>query len=188
MFKNKIDRPLGKLLNALGLTLISCLMILIDCVFCAFVYPGKLFVWIAFASWTVFFTSDVKDKVKAIPGYLIGAIASVGIMILSDFIFSFFKFEINGQSVTSMIASLIIIFCVMLLHEFNIFKFTSINSIFIGSWLVFSGLGVAMYPNSFVETLIIFAIIIGYSVMGLIAGYLSMLACKKTNKLYENKE
>ncbi len=187
MKKFKIERPLGKFLNALGIAVIACLIVFLDELFCSFVFPNKLFIWIAFASWTVFFTASTKDRLKALPGYIIGALASVAIIYLSTAIFSIFNFTINGISMTSCFATLIVVFCIMMLYELKIFNFTSISSIFIGIWLVFSGLGATMYPNSIAEILIIFAIILAYSIVGLIAGGLSMLIYKLTDNMYNNK-
>ena len=180
----KIEKPLGKFLNALGIAIISCLIVFLDSLFCAYVFPNNLFIWIAFASWTIFFTSSTKERLKSLPGYIIGMLASIAIIYLGSAISSFMNFTINGISATSCFATLLVVFCIMLMYEFKLLNFTSISSVFVGIWVIFSGLGATIYPNSVKDTLIIFAIVICYSIVGLIAGWLSMIIYKLTDKIY----
>ena len=168
-----------KTLRGLGIGVLAGMIVLLDSIFCAFVFPGKLFVWIAFASWTVFFTATPKERVKSILGYIIGIICSILIINIGNWIFSILPFTINGQSQTAFIATMLVVSLLMICYEFKILNFTSISSIFIGIWLVFSGLGSLMYPSNITDTLIIVAVIMGYSILGLIAGFLSMVLYKK---------
>ena len=169
-----------KIINGIGIGLIAAFIVLLDSVFCAIVFPGKLFIWVAFASWTVFFTAKSKERVKAILGYVIGALCSIAIIYGGNIFFNILHWSINGQSQTSFIATFLIVSLLMICYEFKLLNFTSISSIFIGIWLIFSGLGVGMYPNDVKGSLIIIAIIICYSIIGLIAGALSMKLYKKT--------
>ena len=171
------------LLNGIGIGLISALIVIIDSIFCALFFPGKLFSWVAFASLTVFYTAKAKERVKAISGYVIGALCSIAIIYIGNKLFYFLNWTINGQSQTSFIATFIIVSLLMVFYEFKSLEFTSITSIFMGMWLVFSGLGASMYPNDLKISLIIIGIIIFYSLIGLITGELCMMLYKKTEKI-----
>lgn len=171
-----------KILNGIGIGFLAGLIVLLDSIFCAFVFPGKLFIWVAFASWTVFFTAQIKERAKAILGYIIGALSSIAIIYVGNMLFNILAWTINGQSQTSFIATFLIVSMLMTCYEFKLLDFTSISSIFIGIWLVFSGLGASMYPHDLKSSLIIIGIIVCYSIIGLIAGALSMGLYKKTEK------
>ena len=175
------------LLRGIGIGFLAALIVLIDSVFCSFVFPGKLFVWVAFASWTVFFTATTQERLKSLTGYIIGIVCSLLIMILGNLIFEYLPLSINNLSQTSFIGTFIVVSILMIAYECELLKFTSISSIFIGIWLIFSGLGAGMYPSDVKSTITIVLIIMGYSILGLVAGYFSMLLYKKIPKT-DNKD
>lgn len=176
-----------KIINGLGVAAIAGLVVLLDAIFCSYFFEDNLFVWVAFASWTIFFTAETKERISAIPGYFIGIFCAIGIIYLGNFIYEYIPLSINNQSMTSFIATFLINSVLMICYEFKLLNFTSISSIFIGNWLIFSGLGANMYPNSLQETLTIIFIILLYSLVGLLAGALSMLLYKTTNKFLDKK-
>jgi len=96
-------------------------------VFVPIFLKGKLFIWIAFASWTVFFTAKTKERLSAISRCF--------------------------KSMTSFLATFLIVSILM-----------------IGP-----------------ETMVIIFIILLYSLIGLIAGALSMLLYKMASKISNKK-
>lgn len=176
-----------KIINGVGIGLIAGLIVLLDAIFCSYFFEGNLFIWIAFASWTIFFTAKTKERISAIPGYFIGIFCAIGIIYLGNLIYEYIPLSINNQSMTSFIATSLIVSILMVCYEFKLLNFTSISSVFIGIWLIFSGLGANMYPNSLQETLIIIFIISLYSLVGLLAGALSMSLYKMTSKFLDKK-
>ncbi len=61
-----------KILNGIGIGFIAGIIVLLDAIFCSFFFKGHLFIWVAFASWTVFFTAKTKERFNDILGYIIG--------------------------------------------------------------------------------------------------------------------
>lgn len=176
-----------KIINGVGIGTIAGLIVLLDALFCSYFFEGKLFIWVAFASWTIFFTAKTKERISAIPGYFIGIFCAIGIIYLGNLIYEYIPFSINNQSMTSFIATFLIVSVLMICYEFKLLSFTSISSIFVGIWLIFSGLGANMYPNSLQEIIIIISIILLYSLVGLLAGAFSMLLYKTTSKFLDKK-
>ena len=163
----------------LRIAVIATVLVLIDMLIGRLFVKGASFTWVAFVFWTVFFTSSIKDRIKALIGTLIG-IASA---ILMMFITKSFNVSIYVISISTLLGVFVVNFLVMLMEKTKKIWTNSISGMFVGIALTFSGLGVGLNPiNNGKDFSIMLAIIVCYAVLGLICGFFSICKLNKTNK------
>ena len=102
--------------KALVTAMVAGVLVLCDSLITKILNQTASFTWVAFISWTVFWGASTKERLKAVPGYIIGFFAAIVIIKLGS-LFS----GINTLYIAfgSILASLIINFLVMELENFE---------------------------------------------------------------------
>jgi len=145
----------------------SCIYIIDNFLGNALVEGGS-FMWVAFVSWTIFYGVSFSERIKALIGNLIGFLFGL-LMFHSS---SFFGGSILGISISGLLFVFLANGAMMFFPNFKKLWLNSISGIFMGVFLTFSGLGVSLYPATLQNALLQLAIILIYSTIGLIAGFL----------------
>ena len=145
----------------------SCIYIIDNFLGKALVNNGS-FMWVAFVAWTIFYGVSLCDRVKALIGNVIGFLFGVLMFHAS----SFFSGSILGISIAGLLFVFLANGAMMFFPNFKKLWLNSISGIFMGVFLTFSGVGVSLYPTTVSNALLQLAIILIYSVFGLIAGLL----------------
>ncbi len=130
-------------------------------------YPNGSFMWVAFVSWTIFSSVTFKERIQALIGNVIG----FGFGVLMYFAPTFFDSAIFGISIAGMLFVFLANGAMMLFPYLKKIWLHSISGIFMGVLLVFSGLGVGLYPSTVSNAFLQLGIILLYSLIGLIAGF-----------------
>ncbi|MBE5812476.1 MAG: DUF1097 domain-containing protein [Clostridiales bacterium] len=159
--------------KAIVVGIIAGLLVLCDGIISKLLNQTGSFTWVAFVSWTVFFGATIKERLKAIPGYIIGFFAAVAIMKLGGYL-SFIQFNIMGVAIGSILATMIINFMCMELENIQKFFPISISGIFVGIAMTFSGLGVGFTINTLNSCIMMISIIVIYGILGLISGWATL--------------
>ena len=124
----------------LKIAIIASILYIIDALIGGLLYKGGSFVWVAFAFWTVFFTSSITDRIKALIGAIIGFFAAIIMMLITNS----FTLNIGTISISCLLGVFLVNFAVMYLEK----SWTnSISGVFVGIFLTFSGLGVGLKPH-----------------------------------------
>lgn len=131
------------------------------------------FTWVAFVSWTVFFGATVKERTKAIIGYIIGFLAATTIIYLGNWL-GFISFNIFGVALASILATMIINYVVIQLENIDKYFPISTSGIFVGMSMTFSGLGVGLGVDTFKNSILMLIIILVYGILGLLAGWATL--------------
>lgn len=155
-------------IKAIVIGIIAGLLVLLDKAIAGLLGQTGSFTWVAFVSWTVFYSSTVKERLKAIVGYIIGFLAAVAIMKLG------IVFSVIGALLGSILATMIINFLCIELENVQKYFPISINGIFVGIAMTFSGLGVGLNINSIESSLMMLTIIVIYGILGLLSGWLTL--------------
>ncbi len=168
------------------IAVIASVLCIIDALIGGLFVKGGSFMWVAFAFWTVFFAVSVKDRIKGFIGTLIGYLAAIAMM----FITNSFSLNIYVVSISTLLGVFAINFLVMYLEKTEKFWTNSITGVFVGIMLTFSGFGISLNPiSSWSNFGIMLAILSVYAILGLLCGFFSMFFTKnKTAKPEENKE
>ena len=145
----------------------SCIYI-IDSFLGKALVDGGSFMWVSFVSWTIFYGVSVSDRIKALIGNIIGFLFGL-LMFHSS---SFFGGSILGISVSGLLFVFLANGAMMFFPHFKKVWLNSISGIFMGVFLTFSGLGVSLYPSTVPNAFLQLAIMLIYSLFGLIAGFL----------------
>ena len=162
---NKITR------KAIVIGIIAGVLVLFDGIIVKLLNQSASFTWIAFVSWTVFFGAAMKERFKAILGYVLGFLAAIAIMQLGN-LFSFMN--IIGIAFGSILATMIINYiCIELEKTEKKFPY-SVSGIFVGISMTFAGVGVGLYPNTIENSILMLAIIIIYGILGLASGWATL--------------
>jgi len=132
-------------------------LVLIDNLLAPFFMPGWNFVWIAFASWTVFYGASLKERFTVIPSYIIGFL-SANLMIWLGGCFGISNIFIVA------IASLLVNALVVYL---DLVKFLTVSGMFVGIFITFSRGGVGLQTWSWK----MFLLMMIYGIFGLICGW-----------------
>ena len=157
--------------KAIVIAIIAGILVLIDGFLSKLLNQTNSFTWVAFVSWTVFFGVSVKERLKAVIGYIIGFCAAVAVIKLGN-LFS----GINTTYVAfgSILATMLINFLVMELESIEKYFPLSISGIFVGILLTFSGLGAGLTINTFESSMLILGIILIYGILGLVCGFATL--------------
>lgn len=157
--------------KALVIAIIAGLLVLCDGIITSLLNLEGSFTWVAFVSWTVFFGATTKERFKAIVGYIVGFLAAVASMNLGGLLSGIIPVNIFGVALGTILATFIINFiCIELENTEKFFPY-SVSGIFVGIGMTFSGLGVAMAPNSMTAALTMLTIIVVYGILGLLSGW-----------------
>ena len=155
----------------------SCIYIIDNFLGNALVSGGS-FMWVAFVSWTIFYGVSFNERVKALIGNIIGFLFGL-LMFHSS---SFFSGSILGISISGLLFVFLANGAMMFFPNFKKVWMNSISGIFMGVFLTFSGLGVSLYPSTVSSAFLQLAIILIYSVIGLLAGFICVLVNKEKNQ------
>lgn len=159
--------------KAFVIAIIAGLLVLFDGIIAKLFNQSASFTWISFVSWTVFFGASMKERLKAIVGYIIGFLAAVVIMKLGN-LFSMIPFNLLGVAFGSILATMIINFIVMELENIEKYFPISISGIFIGIAMTFSGLGVGLTIDTIGNSILMLIIIVIYGILGLLSGWATL--------------
>jgi len=159
--------------KALVIAIIAGILVILDGILSKVLNQTGSFTWVAFVSWTVFFGSTIKERLKAVVGYVIGFLLAVAIIYLGNWL-DFIPFGIFGVAVGSILATMIVNFLCIELEIFEKYFPISISGIFVGIAMTFSGLGVGLSVNTLESSLVMLAIIVIYGILGLLSGWATL--------------
>lgn len=159
--------------KAIVIAIIAGVLVLLDGIIANLLNQSASFTWIAFVSWTVFLGESTKERLKAIPGYIIGFLIAVAIMKLGD-LFSFIQINILGVALASILATMIMNFICIELESIKKFFPISISGIFVGIAMTFSGVGIGLAVDSLQNALLMVGIIVIYGILGLLSGFATL--------------
>lgn len=158
--------------------LVALIIFIFDNLVGKLIVSGGSFMWVAFVSWTIFSGVDIKERIQALIGNVIG----FGFGVLMFFAPTFFEGNIFGISISGMLFVFLANGSMMLFPHLKKLWLHSLSGIFMGVFLVFSGLGVGLYPTTISNAFLLLGIILLYSLIGLVAGWAcKILGEKKTN-------
>ncbi len=160
--------------KAVIIGIIAGILVLIDGVIARLLNQSGSFTWIAFVSWTVFFGATMKERLEAIPGYVIGFFAGFVIMQLGGTLLSFISLRIFGVAIVSILVTILINFLCIELEGVKKFFPISVSGIFVGIAMTFSGLGIGLTPDNLQNAILMLAIIVIYGILGLLSGWATL--------------
>ena len=158
------------------IAVIASILYIVDALIGGLFVKGGTFMWVAFVFWTVFFASNVKDRIKGFIGMLIGFLAGIVMMLIT----SSFSLNLYTISISCLIGVFVVNALLMYLEKTEKFWTNSITGVFVGIFLTFSGLGCGLNPlNGSKELFVMLAILSVYGVLGLLCGFFSITKFKK---------
>ena len=156
--------------------IVASILYIIDALIGGLLVDGGSFMWVAFAVWTVFFGVSIKDRIKALVGIFVGFLCAILMMLITNS----FTANVHTISISCLIGVFVVNMGVMYFEHAGKLWLDSISGIFVGIMLTFSGLGKGLSPlASFGEAMTMLAVIMIYSVLGLICGYCSITFSQK---------
>ncbi|MDR0930747.1 MAG: DUF1097 family protein [Clostridiales bacterium] len=155
--------------KALAVAIVAALLCTADKLIAPIFAPAASFMWIAFISWTVFFSSTNKERVQAIIGNIIGFFAACAIVYLGSLFQTITPATPWIIAICGIIATGLINFGVMFFELAQKYWLGSISGIFVGIAITFSGAGVGI-P---VYNLTLLAIIFVYGILGHLSAWLT---------------
>jgi len=162
---NKITR------KAIVIALIAGILVLCDGLITRLLGQNATFTWVAFVSWTVFFSSSIEERERAILGYIVGFLAAYAIINIGNLL-SFINFNVFGiVAIGSLIATILINYLCIEFEKLHKFIPVSTSGIFVGISMTFSGLGIGLTPNTLENSLLMVIIIVTYGILGLLSGW-----------------
>lgn len=159
--------------KAVVIGIIAGVLVLLDGIIAKLLNLSGSFTWIAFVSWTVFFGETVKERLKAVVGYIIGFLSAVAIINLGNWLSSI-PLSIFGVAVGSILATVIINFACIELEAIKKYFPISVSGIFVGIAMTFSGLGIGLMPNTLGNSLMVLLVIMIYGILGLLSGWATL--------------
>lgn len=139
---------------------------------------GGSFMWVAFLSWTIFCTVSLKERIQA----LIGNVVGFGFGVFMFHSSSFFPGNLGPISIAGLLFVFLANGAMMFFPHFKKVWLHSLPAIFLGVALTFSGVGVGLYPDTVSHAFLQLAIILIYSLFGLLAGMVNNYYSNKWNK------
>ena len=135
--------------------------------------------WTAFAIWTIFYGAKVKDRIKGLIGVVVGFLAAVLMMTITNS----FNLNVYTISISCLLGVFLVNFAVMFMDKADKIWLSSVTGAFAGIFLTFSGLGIGLNPVSSVnDAFLTLGILVTYTILGLICGFLSIYFTDKINK------
>jgi len=166
------------------ISIIAGFLYLIDALIGHIFIKNESFMWVAFAIWTIFYSSSIKDRVKGLIGIVIGFFSAVIMMLITNS----FSVNVYTISLSCLLGVLLVNFLVMFLNRAEKYWLNSVTGAFAGIFLTFSGFGIGLSPIASVkEAFISLAVLITYSILGLICGFLSIYGSEKINYKIKSK-
>ena len=164
MFKKYFKTPL-----VVGL--IAAFIVFSDSQITPWLAPGKNFAWIGFISWTVFFVSPLRERVKAIPAYCIGFLAANLIIYLGGVFSNWGIIAFLAATLASALVNFLIMFFE---HAKKIFL-DCMSGIFVGISATFGifGTGIPIWSGTTISIVVI------YGIIGLLSGFMFDKTCRK---------
>ena len=159
--------------KAVVIGIIAGLLVLFDGIIAKLFNQTGSFTWVAFVSWTVFFGATIKERLKAVLGYIIGFLAAVAIIKLGGYL-SVIPFSIFGVMIGSILATMLINFLCIELEAIEKYFPISISGIFVGIAMTFSGLGIGLTIDTLSNALLLLALIVIYGILGLLSGWATL--------------
>ena len=164
------------------IAVVASALYIVDALISGLFIEGKSFMWVAFASWTVFFGVSVKERVKGLIGIVIGFIAAI----LMNLITGSFALNLGTISISCLLGVFLLNSVVMYMNHAGKIWLNSVTGAFVGIFLTFSGLGAGLSPIASVEeSFLMLGILLTYSVLGLLCGHISITCQNKINKKLE---
>lgn len=160
--------------KAISIGIIAGLLVLLDGIIVQLLPVSGSFVWVSFISWTVFFGCNVNERIRAVPGYIIGFLLAVAIINLGNILNTIMSLTILGVALSSILATTIINIICIYFEKLKKIYLDSINGIFVGLAMTFSSLGIGLSPNNMYNSLLMLLIIVVYGILGLLCGYLTI--------------
>ena len=160
--------------KAIVIGIIAGLLVLIDGILVNIMGWSGSFVWVSFVSWTVFFGATVDERIRAIPGYIIGFILAIIIINFGSFLNGIFDWNIFGVAISSIFATALINYLCIYFEKLKKVYLNSISGIFVGIAMTFSSLGIGLNPNSLSNAITMLLIILIYGILGLLSGYATL--------------
>ena len=160
--------------KAISIGIIAGLLVFLDGIITNLMGISGSFVWVSFVSWTVFFGASVDERIRAVPGYIVGFIFAILIINLGNFLNSLFDWTIFGVALSSILATAIMNFLCMYFEKLKKIYLNSISGIFVGIAMTFSSLGIGLTPNSLSNCITMIIIILVYGILGLLSGYATL--------------
>ena len=65
------------------IAVVASALYIVDALIGGLFVSGGSFMWVAFASWTVFFGASIKDRIKGFIGIIIGFLAAILMMLIT---------------------------------------------------------------------------------------------------------
>ena len=163
------------------IAVVASALYIVDALIGGLFVSGAGFMWVAFACWTVFFGASIKERIQGFIGIIIGFISAI----LMNLITASFSLNIGTISISCLLGVFILNGVVMYMNHAQKIWLNSVTGAFVGIFLTFSGLGVGLSSTASVsESLLMLGILLTYSVLGLICGYISITCQNKIkNKL-----
>lgn len=160
--------------KAFVIAIIAGLLVISDGIITGLLKQSGSFTWVAFVSWTVFFGVSVKERLKAIVGYIIGFLAAFMMIELGNLL-SFLNINLFvvialGAALAS---ALINYFCIELERASKFFPYSA-SGIFVGMAMTFSGLGIGLSPSNIENIILMLSIILIYGLLGLLSGWATL--------------
>ena len=165
--------------KALTISIIAGMLVLIDGVIVNLMGLNGSFVWVSFISWTVFFGVPLIERIKSVPGYIIGFLLAILIINFGTFLNGLFAIKILGVALSSILATAIVNFLCMYFEKLKRVYLDSISGIFVGIALTFSGLGIGLTTDTLDSSITMLSIIVIYGILGLLSGYITMKITSK---------
>ncbi len=153
---------------------IALVVYIFDCLVGPKLVAGGSFMWVAFVSWTIFFGVSTKERIQALIGNVLGFLFAL-LMFHAP---SFFSGSIANISIAGMFFVLLANGAMMFFAHGKKLWLHSISGIFMGVFVTFSGLGVALYPTTVANVFTGLGIMLLYSFIGLTAGFVCMIFSK----------
>ena len=165
------------------IAIVASVLYIIDALIGGLFVEGKSFMWVAFASWTVFFGASIKERIKGFIGIIVGFVAAILMMLITN------SFSLNFGTIS--ISCLVGVFAlngvVMYMNHAEKIWLNSVTGAFVGIFLTFSGLGANLSPIvTTSETFLMLGILLTYSVLGLLCGYISITCQNKIKDKLQN--
>lgn len=147
---------------------VASLLYIVDALLAQVFVAGGSFMWVAFVSWTVFGGATMKDRIKAVIGYVIGFLAACAMMAITKS----FSANVYTISISCLLGVFLLNGAVMFFENSAKVWLNSISGIFCGIFLTFSGLGVGLNPlTSWKQCFLTLGIILVYGILGLACGW-----------------
>ncbi|MCL2870221.1 MAG: hypothetical protein FWE26_01115 [Coriobacteriia bacterium] len=121
---------------------IAATLIFTDSLIAPLFIAGAGFAWMAFISWTVFALVSPVERIKALPGYLIGFLAANSILFLGAVFREVIQVNVINIALGSLLAVFIVNITIMYFEHAKKIFLDSMPGIFVGIALTFSGAGV----------------------------------------------